>query len=388
MIHLTRLVNVSSFDAQATVAVGRRRPELLAVARLAADLGRPINGRDVARELLGPLPEVLGWRVIERCVALRLLERVDKSDEAALSEAGRVALEHREVLAPEEAIWRFFFADDPLLPARLLHAQRLVASPVQDERRDLKEARASGERRPLTEPPPALLRSCSLALPHPSVQSGQLLQLVELPDRGATGPAGELRLALTWRDEPSLRLTGSLPGDEAAGSGRRIDVEVAIPPVMTGLHRDDLWRALVARATGVPESRLEWWQTTAGKPVVPVPFASLPDPARNSFLHDLEIPTSAPMGLGRFEPTVLRGVEVVPSSEPDAQAWLGWLQWEAINDYVTPAFLDEQSQHHLRRFPHHQPRALTAHELLARARAERGAHAWFLLAPSDLGLWS
>ena len=43
MIRLTRSISVSSFDVEATVAVGRNRPEFLAVARLAADLGRPIG---------------------------------------------------------------------------------------------------------------------------------------------------------------------------------------------------------------------------------------------------------------------------------------------------------------------------------------------------------
>ena len=64
MIRLSRSVAISSFDVEATVAVGRDRPEFLAVAQLAADLARPIGARDVLRELLGARPEVLGWRVI------------------------------------------------------------------------------------------------------------------------------------------------------------------------------------------------------------------------------------------------------------------------------------------------------------------------------------
>ena len=120
MIRLSRHISISCFDAEATVAVARQRPEFLAVARLAADLGRPISSRDVLRELLGPLPEVLGKRVIERCIGLGLLEITDqKNDEAALSEAGRLALEHGEVLVPEEGVWRFYLVDDPLVPTNL-----------------------------------------------------------------------------------------------------------------------------------------------------------------------------------------------------------------------------------------------------------------------------
>ena len=108
MISLTRTVPVSSFDVEATVAVGRDRPEFLAVARLAADLDRPIDARDVLRELLGARPDVLGWRVIERCVALGRLVRAGTDGAAALSEPGRIALGHGQVLVPEEGIWRFF----------------------------------------------------------------------------------------------------------------------------------------------------------------------------------------------------------------------------------------------------------------------------------------
>ncbi len=53
MIQLKRVVNIKCFEAQATVAVGRERPEFLAVAQLAYDLDRPINGQDILDELLG-----------------------------------------------------------------------------------------------------------------------------------------------------------------------------------------------------------------------------------------------------------------------------------------------------------------------------------------------
>ena len=62
--------------------------------------------------------------------------------------------------------------------------------------------------------------------------------------------------------------------------------------------------------------------------------------------------------------------------------------WEAVNDYVTPAVLEKQGGEQRARFPHHRPRALSPSELLAKARADRDERSWFLLGPSDLGLWS
>jgi hypothetical protein len=388
MIRLTRSVDVSTFDTEATVAVGRDRPEFLAVARLAADLARPIGARDVLRELLGARPEVLGLRVIERCVGLGLLERLSKDSDATLSEAGRLALEHGEVLVPEEGIWRFFVIDDPLVPSALVHAQRLEAESVRQERAAAKDARTRGERRLQSERPPEILHRCSGASPRESVQNGHLFQLGEIAESGAAGPSGELRLVFTWSAEPSIRLSGRLPLDGDGVNAKPIDAGVPLPEIVARLSRERLWRSLVTQATQVPGFELERWQAIAGKPVVPADFPSLPAAARHSFRQGLEVPAMNLVELGHFEPTTLNDVELVPASDSDAQAWLGWLQWEAVNDYVTRALLEKQGNEQRARFLHHRPRALSASELLAKARADRDERSWFLLGPSDLGLWS
>lgn len=388
MIRLTRSVVVSSFDAEATVAVGRDRPEFLAVARLAADLGRPIGARDVLRELLGALPEVLGWRVIERCIDLGLLARSGKDGDATLSESGRLALQHGEVLVPEEGIWRFFLIDDPLVPGALIHVQRLEADPVRMEREAARDARTRGERRPQVEHPPEILRRCCRTSPRESIQDGRLFQLSELAESGASGPRGELRLVFTWATEPSLRLSGCLPMGGDGKPTQPIDAGIPLPEVITRLSREGLWREVVALATQIPGQELVRWHAAAGKSVVPVAFSSIPATARQTFRYDLEVPAPDVVGLGRFEPTTLKDVELVPLSEADAQSWLAWLQWECVNDYATPAVLELQGSEQRARFPHHRPRPLSASEILAKARAERDERAWFVLAPSDLGLWS
>jgi hypothetical protein len=387
MIRLTRSVVVSSFDAEATVAVSRDRPEFLAVAQLAADLGRPLGAQDVLRELFGRRPEVLGWRVIERCVALGLLERSGAGRDATLSDAGRLALEHNAVLVPEEGIWRFFVVHDPLVPSAIVHAERLESEPVWKERGAAKAARARSERPSQADHLPELLRSWSGGLPHKSFQSGHLFQLCELAERGVAGPSGKLQLTFTWTDQPSIQVMGHLPLDRPGGS-EPMDTSIPLPEVLAPLSRERLWRALVTQATRVSAPELERWQATAGGLVVPVAFSSLDVAARHRCCHDIEVPASDLMGLGRFDATILNDVHLVPASEADAQAWLTWLQWEAINDYVTPTLLEELGRKESSRFPHHRPRALSAPELLSKARADRDERAWFLLGPSDLGLWS
>lgn len=388
MIHLTRSVMVSSFDVEAKVALGRDRPEFLAVARLAADLGRPIGAIDVLRELLGPRRELLGWRVIERCVDLGLLVRTGKDGDATLSDSGRLALEHGEVLVPEEGAWRFFVIDDPLVPCALVHVQHLETDPVKKERDAVKDARARGERHPVTSRTPEILRRCEGALPRVSVQNGHIFQLDRITENGATGPSAELRLTFSWNAEPAIHVSGRLPLSGDNPDAKPVDADLPIPEVIARWNHQGLWRALISHATGVPAPELERWHITAGKPVVPATFAQLPPAARLSYRNDVEVPASELSELGRFHPTTLKGVELVPAQETDAQDWLHWLQWECINDYVTPTMLEQQGPEARARFPHHRPRALNATELLDKARALRDERAWFLLGPSDLGLWS
>jgi len=388
MIRLTRSVTVSSFDVEATVAVGRDRPELLAVARLAADLGRPIGSEDVLRELLGPRPDVLGWRVIERCVTAGILERKRERGEATLSALGRVALEHGEVLVPQEGIWRFFFAEDPLIPAILLDVQTLRGESAREERGTAKEARSRGERAPQAERAPALLRECVSTDPRSSIRHGHLFQVREVAEKGMAGPETELRLTLTWDETPALRLAGSLPqtDDEAP---KAIDASLDLPSVVTAWNRESLWRALVSQETGVPETELDRFRRIAQRQVLPATFQSLPEAARRTFRRDLAVGSPDIDDLGEFDATTLKDVPVVPSSEADAQAWLSWLEWDAIRDYTIPGELEARSRELRALFPHHAPRARSAMDLLAKARVEkREDRSWFLLAPMDLGLWS
>jgi hypothetical protein len=391
VIHLARAVKVSSIDVEATVAVGRDRREFLAVAQLAADLARPIGARDLLQELIGPRPDVVGWRVIERCVDLGLLERTEPSGPARLSESGRLALAHGEVLVPEEGLWRMFVVDDPLVSCALIHAKRLESQPVYRERQMLREARAERRDIPRPDRPSDLLRREVGARPRVSVQDEHLLQLRELADRGANGPRGELRLVLTWVADaaaPALRLVGRLPADLKVSGGEAFDAVLELPEIFRKLSYQLLWSMLVNLATGVGAEELDRWRAAAGKPVVPVRFESLAAPARQAFQLDLPVPASEWTALGDFEAGVLKGVHLVPASEPDAQAWLSWLQWEAITDHVTPVDLEQKAKELRMKFPHHHPRPQVAGELLARARSQRDDRSWFVLGPSDLGLWS
>lgn len=391
MIRLSRTIPINCFDVEATVAVGRQRPEFLAVAKLAADLKRPISSRDVLRELLGPRPEVLGRRVIERCIALGLLNSTDsRNSEAELSEAGALALEHGQVLVPEEGVWRFYLVDDPLVPNKLLHAERLESDSVKKERDAAKNARDRGDRPIRSERPPEILSGCCGDLPSKSAHRGQLFQLTELAKSGASGPKGSLRLDLTWdRDSDAmLNLSGTLPSDSQVGNPRSVDVNIELPEVFDDLDYQSVWINLASLSTDTSLEELDEWFSTAGEAVIPLAFDAMSENERKGFRRNVAVPESKWKQLGAFDATNLENTLIVPASDTDAQVWLEWLHWNSINDYVTPHQIEELGKDQLARFPYHKPRPLSPSALLAQALTTRNERSFFLLATSDLGLWS
>lgn len=407
MIQLQRTVSVASFDIEATLAIGRDRPELLAVAQLARDLGRPIRGTDVATQLLGRLPEHVGWRVIDRCLDLGLLARQDDRGPIILSEAGEAALATGSVLIPEEGTWRLFTIEDPLVTVPLVHFARLDPPRASDEREELKNTPRDQKGR--QRPPPSDPLSRALWECHRqgtvarSLAGGVPFQITDLPrdPKGARGPLGPLRLELTWTPGALavMHVRGALPLPEArdpARQGKRgqrdghsVDTTLPLPDAIRGVPFDELWFVLASYAGKVPitETR-EWFQRT-GLRLLPTPFDGLDDNARTALRRDLPVP-QANLGpaFGTFDPTTLDGVDLVPRTDQDAERWARWFQIKLLKDYVTPTTLERTNKEILAKFPHHAPQLVRPQELLNTALKDpRAPHSRFLLAPADLGLW-
>jgi hypothetical protein len=384
MIRLTRRVPVSCFDVQGTVALGRRRPEFLAVARLAADLARPIEAADVLEHLLGPLPPIVGCRVLERCVGLGLLQWTERAGAAALSPSAPLALDQGEVLVPEEGVWRFFVVDDPLISGGVLQVTRLAEASAQQTRR----GRPRTERlAPVARVPARLQQACG-APPCLPFGGGPLVQVRALAERGRGGPQGDLHLELVWQEAPELVLRGRLPREGAEEEGAVQEMALPWPAAFASMTRQTLWTWLVAHAARRSPNELERWQRQLGRPVLPVAFSSLTPSERAGFRKNLALPACAPPGLGPFEPADLPGVDLLPATAEDAQQWLAWLQWEALTEHALPEQLEQSARELLPRLLPYTPRPLTPRELLAQARAQRDERSFFVLAPFDLGLWS
>lgn len=388
MIQLKRSISVKCFESQATVAVGRQRPEFLAIAQLAADFGRPINAQDIHHELLRNCPEAMVRQVHKRSVDLGLLESVEQEGYAQLSSAGEQALQVGQVLVPEEGVWRFYLANDRLLPHRLLHVHRLETDSAHRSRDDnRKNAEKPGSQRASSLPD--LLKSCKSSTASPSIVDGQLQQIRELPPLGISVRDCTLELSYEWTPNgpPLVKLTGELKG---IGKKDKQQIDASLPPSMKVADSyEHLWKLLAAFASQVDIAELDQWHEYTGSLILPATLADLSPIERKQFIRELAIPEWKRGYIGTFNSTVLSAVPLVPASDTDANEWAKWLQWDAIQDDVTPTHLDQMGDDIRSQFLYHDPHLATPNELLAKAlHGKRDARSHYLLAPYDLGLWS
>lgn len=388
MIQLKRSISVKCFESQATVAVGRQRPEFLAIAQLAADFGRPINAQDIHHELLRNCPGAMVRLVLKRSLDLGLLESVEQEGYAQLSIAGEQALQVGQVLVPEEGVWRFYLTNDRLIPHSLLHAHRLETDSAHKSRDDnRKNAEKTGPQRAC--PLPDLLKACKRSTAAPSIVDGQLQQIRELPSLGINVRDCTLELAYEWTPDgpPLIKLTGDLKG---IGKKDKQKIDASLPPsTRVADSYEHLWKLLAAFASQADITELDQWHDYTGHLVLPATLADLSPIERKQFTRDLAIPEWKRGYIGTFNPTVLSAVPLVPASDTEANEWAKWLQWDAIQDDVTPAHLDQMGDDIRSQFLYHDLQLATPHELLAKAlHGKRDTRSPYLLAPYDLGLWS
>jgi len=161
---------------------------------------------------------------------------------------------------------------------------------------------------------------------------------------------------------------------------------------MSHFSFQDLWERLVGLGNGIGPEAVQQCSERAGRLMAPQEFQSCPVAARKQFCRDLAIPAvpgGQLNGLGHFDPTTLRQVELAPSSEQEASLWADWLLRESIDRYLTRADVEALAHSIRSRFEFHSPVLPTPGQLLADA-LQRPADPLSrrLLAAFDLGIWS
>lgn len=394
MIRLFRTVTVSCFDLEGVIARSQDRPELLAVAQLAHDSPRGLTADILANELIGG-QSILCRRIIDRCVALGVLERQRVGAPARLSEIGRAMLQRGQIWIPERGTWRLYFADDPLLDARPVHVEPCWTPSAKATRGEVYRQKDKGERPAQGQARPRLLRDLDPGELYASLVDGSTFQLVSLADHGAPGRRSDLHLSWAFPAEGEARVTASAqleaPPCPPKTPQRAIEFErvLELPRALAGWTYDQLWTQLISVARGLDPKALEAACEWAGRLILPVTFEHASDAERRNMRTRVEVPAIRFPSAGEFQPTHIDPVELVPHSTDDASEWARWLQWDAIQSYAVPAQLERDAQRIRERFPLFQVRSASADELLAQAKLRSGEPtSRHLLTTSDLGLWS
>ena len=387
MIKLIRTVECKTFDVKATVAVGRDRPEFLAVALLANDLDRSISGKDLSDYLFGELYE-LGERVLERSVSIGLLDWSEGSNEtwkfANLSQAGKEAIEREKVLISEEGVWRFYYLDDPIIKDRLIHFEHIEVPKAGEERRSLKNGGSRPNNSAFT--PEFLKRHQEHTFI--SVVDSTPFMLQEMSKKGEKLSSEKLTLhtKVTPGKKLDITLQGELKSPSRKGSPLRVDQYFDPPEDLLSVTYNKVRVELETQGSDVAPR-----EYGEGNLVVPVRFDErLDKAARSSMRMDIQVsnPDLSSLGLGQFETTELKGVSIEPETDEDARQWARWLLLNGMDAYKTPELIREDEEKIHERFPNHQIQPTDPNELLQEAIASTD-QLWsrFLLAPYDLNLW-
>lgn len=377
MIHLKRDVVVKTFVISGTVAVGEKRPEFLAVAQLAQDLGGTLDAGMIHRELFGNLPQQVGKLVLGRCEALGLLEpHKEYRGLFTLSDNGRLALQKGEILVPQKGEWKIWYADDSLLDESILHIERMPTE--KNHGKQQHQQREQNARSPI-----ALEKLRCIS----SVSDGRLYKFEQLSKEGQNDQSEKIKLEMIWsagETEPVIRLYGEL-------HGKKIDHSLPEQPIrLTGWSYNKLWRHLVMasdQGANCTEEYLCEWAEHSKKNILYVSFEKISPDERTKMCTSLAISNPDLKEIGRFDKTILGDVPLTPQYEDDAEKWVAWLQWEQLHDYQTPTDIKQAGKILKSKF-YQAVCPPDAKDLLKVAQEKSSdTKSRFILAPYDLGLW-
>ena len=110
-LELKRKLKLESYDVIMDIGRNTKRPDLIAVLKLADEMGYVTSNEIITRLLGDNYPKSVGERIITRCKELGLLD-----PENNLTETAREAIEGDVIFLPERGTYRIWFTRDPLFP--------------------------------------------------------------------------------------------------------------------------------------------------------------------------------------------------------------------------------------------------------------------------------
>jgi hypothetical protein len=393
MIRLRRSVSIMSFELEGTIARSHDRPELLAIAQLAANAPAGLTSELLANELFGSQP-ALCKAVIERCVKIGLLERRTFKAPAQLTNRGYEMLLNGQIRLPEERTWRVYYANDPLLDAKVVHVEPCWEGNANAARSAVYGQKNTGERAKEPDNCPQPLLDATGDTAWSSIVDGSSFELHRLSPRGVGTQTTQASLEVDFSEAgPVVRLFGTLDPPRAAPRNPPVKLDfrdgLRRPSALKSWDYDMLWTKLVSVGSGVPADLLERARAWAKRRVLPLEWRATGMSDRRTMRRNVEVDAVDLGPLGRFDATRVDNVELIAHRLDDAQMWALWLQWDGVDNYCIPDQIVTNSERVLARFPEFDVKAASPTDLLEVAtRKPNEPTSRYILTASDLGLWT
>ena len=310
-IELKRRIKVQAFEVLATFAFPEDRTEILSLLQMANSMGS-LNGERVVDRKQGLLPgrpKVMGTRLLNMAVSMDLLE-VNRGT-YVLTEFGRENLENESVFVPEKSTWTVWVADDPLIPASVIHVERH------------KEGRPDKNRMDTQVLPGTLLSlndtKVELLRPHHTNDTQMRIKRIEEKGRSSSVTTElELTLLADVGQETILRVNGSLGTGKSNKINRRIPFDA--PP------HSELFTMLIHLSDYAND-----WHTEES--VLSVSFRDLNNNERQHHTKRMHVKKPHLEGLGKFNTVELLDIPLKPRGDQDAREWAEWEFWNNLTTH-------------------------------------------------------
>jgi hypothetical protein len=311
-IELKRRIKVQAFEVLATFAFPEDRTEILSLLQMANSMGS-LNGERVVHRQQGLLPgrpKVMGTRLLNMAVSMDLLD-VNRGGAYVLTDFGRENLENETVFVPEKATWTVWVADDPLIPASVIHVERHTEGRPNKNRKD-------------TQALPASLLALNdtkveLFRPHHTKDTYMRIKRIERMGRLSDAKTElEITLFADVGQETILRVSGTLGTGKSNEVSRRIPFEA--PP------HSELFTMLIDQS----EYTKDW---NPEESVLSVSFSELNNNERQNHTKRMHVKKPQLEGLGRFNTLELIDIPLKPRFDQDAREWAEWEFWNTLNTH-------------------------------------------------------
>jgi hypothetical protein len=383
---LSRRVAVEAFVALAEIGVPSQREEILAVLKMASELGGQARPEDVNVKLLGRPPEFpQGDRILTLVESYGLMEKAGTRESGPhhLTEAGQDSLQKGEVMIPEEGSYLLFATRDPLFIEPILRIDRAPDVEKEEVNRYLGRKRngspQEGQVKSI-ERPNYLEKYKGGYIFHQAAKSGEQIQVNSISER--VGPS------LTRLDvDVVLELESGLPA--------KMKVRASPNGYSPGeVYSETAFDMSYAEVLGAITSGLGQMKAVQGEQTLLIDWDQVNPAEAERFLKQVDVREVELGRFGRFKAARLT-LPILPRREKDAIDWGNFLLRRGVTGYLEREAHDKLREEIASRFGKlYGPGPLAKQldhfdEMLTKATEEKREGKvselyWFLNAPQDL----